>query len=48
MELSREELFKILYWGNVVEFEYGLNDDDKILYDKIYEELSREKDKWKK
>lgn len=39
MELTLEELLKILYWGNAVDFEYGLSEDDKILHDKIYEEL---------
>lgn len=45
MILSREELFRILYWGNYVDFTYGLSEDDKILYDKIYQELRR-KYKW--
>lgn len=39
MIFSLEELVKILYWGYCVDLEYGLSEYDKILLDKIYEEL---------
>lgn len=43
MELTLEELRDIYGWGCITRIEFGLDEEEEILLDKIYEEL-KEKD----
>lgn len=42
MKLSKEELKILLCWGNAMEFDHGLSDEDEKLYTKIYNNLYKE------
>lgn len=43
MELTLEELREIYYWGFITSIEFGLDEDDEILLDKIFKELEEKR-----